>query len=328
MKKRVIMYNIFTAIIILCTSVYAVVNADLDFKFDTTKTYHKGDTVEITLALKGVEEAGGVDSIEGYINVDKNILEKVEYSSIVKDSNNRVIIKNQQYDVIDVNNDESDLFETYGVFFNGQVANNDCKIVIDLKNKVTTEDLLTIRFKIKDNVEPGLHENAITYKLFSLTGGISYQSPEITRNINIRIAESGNTNEPNNTTNTPNGSVENRVNMVNITDEPQNNVDDNPGASGIGNTNTNTPTGVRNRVNNIANANNSYNGGSSSAGTKNGASGTQGAGTKTSGTTNDATVKSGGLPAAGTTKIIIRIVILGAVFGYIIYRKYNKYRSI
>ena len=103
MKKKLIIYNIFTAMIILCTSVYAAINANLNLKAQTS-SLKAGDEFTVTLSLKDLTGiTSGVDSIQGYINIDENVLEKISFNNIVKDSNDKVKIGSETVSVYDVN---------------------------------------------------------------------------------------------------------------------------------------------------------------------------------------------------------------------------------
>ena len=90
MNKKLIIYNIFTAMIILCTSVYAAVNANLKLSL-STNNLKAGDEFEVILSLKDLEEIDGIDSIEGYINVNENVVEPISFDSIVKDKAGNVL---------------------------------------------------------------------------------------------------------------------------------------------------------------------------------------------------------------------------------------------
>ena len=59
--------------------------------------------------------------------------QSLSYSKQLEYKTNKVKVGNETTTVYDVNESGADGVEDNGIFFNGQVKNHDCKIVIDLK---------------------------------------------------------------------------------------------------------------------------------------------------------------------------------------------------
>ena len=62
-KNKLILLQIFIAITLICTSVYAVVNASIELKV-SADTVYRGDTVSVTLSLKDIGAEEKIESIE------------------------------------------------------------------------------------------------------------------------------------------------------------------------------------------------------------------------------------------------------------------------
>jgi len=186
-KKKLLILQVFTIIVLVCTSVYATVDATISLRADKTSLY-RGDTVQVTLSLKDVKSTDKVTSIEGYVNYDKNVIEDITYGSIVKAADNTVTIENEVLTVEDVTGGNVSSSSAYIGFNSDPASNNDNKFVIDFKDGVSTNaDLLKINFKVKANATYGEIKNAITYKAFVITMGSDEISQEITGNIDLTI---------------------------------------------------------------------------------------------------------------------------------------------
>lgn len=296
-KNKLIFMQIFIAFVLICTSVYA---ASTTIGVSASKsTVNRGDEVVVTLSLKNVDSSKKVESIEGYINYNKNIIETISVDNIQKETDNTVKIGNETLKVEDLTNaDPNNLPTTTSyVAFNGSPASGkDSKIVIDFKDGITADtDILKINFKVKSDATIGEIKNAIEYSMFVITAG-SEQSEEITKNVDLTVkaVEQNNGNEnKNNTNSNTNTNTNTNTNSNNNSNTNKNN------------TNTNSNTNKNNSANTNSNTNKSNSvGGNTSANTAN----------KT-------------LPKTGA-KIIIMPAILLIVLTYICYYKYNKYKGV
>lgn len=303
-KNRLIFMQIFIAFVLICTSVYA---ASTTIGVSASKsTVNRGDEVVVTLSLKNVDSSKKVESIEGYINYNKNIIETISVDNIQKETDNTVKIGNETLKVEDLTNaDPNNLPTTTSyVAFNGSPASGkDSKIVIDFKDGITADtDILKINFKVKSDATIGEIKNAIEYSMFVITAG-SEQSEEITKNVDLTVkaVEQNNGDENKNNTNNENSNNNTNSNTNNNT-----NTNSNTNSNTNKNTtNTNSNTNKNNSANTNSNTNKSNSvGGNTSANTANKA-----------------------LPKTGA-KIIIMPAILLIVLAYISYCKYNKYKGI
>ena len=198
-NKLVLAQIIMFAIILICTSVFATVNATIAVSADKT-TLKRGDEVTVTLSLSGVESSKKVTSVEGYVNYNKAVFEDLKYASIVKNSDNKVTIGTETLPVEDVTNGANNgSFAFVGVNFD-PASGNDTRIVMDFNDGVSSDtELLKIKFKVKSNATLGDIANAIEYKAFVITTGVestSEKSAEITRTLNLKVVENGGSQDP------------------------------------------------------------------------------------------------------------------------------------
>lgn len=191
MKNKLIILQIFIVIALICTSVYATLEATISVSV-AKSTIYRGDTVEVVLSLEGVDSNKKVTNIEGYINYNKDVIEELTYDSIVKDNDKKVKIGDETLPVEDLTNlsaDQMPSSSAYVGFNSSPTSNNDTKIVIDFNDGITKDtELLKIKFKVKSNAKIGDIENAISYSMFVVTAG-SESSEEISKNVNLTVKE-------------------------------------------------------------------------------------------------------------------------------------------
>lgn len=344
MKKRQVVLYVVVMLILLATSVYATISAELNIKVTADDNiFYPGEEFIITIGVKDLTTTKGIKSIEGYIDVDENVLESLTLESIITENGSVRIGTNNELPVCDAR-DISSTTEK-GIIFNGEPVSGkgDCKIVINLENELdAATDLINVKFKIKDNIAAGTYENVMSYKLFTLFSTDAQEKQELgTKSYGIKITALPNTNtvepvnnivEPVNNTVTPvNNTVEpvnNTVAPVNNTVEPINNT-----VAPVNNTVTpvnNTVTPVNNTVkpvnNTVAPVNNTValvNNVANKAGT-----GSANRTTNTNVTANkvDNTVSPTRLPKTGYRLILIPIIAI-AIVGFVFYKKYSKYNN-
>lgn len=288
-KNKLILLQLMIAATLICTSVYAAVNTTISLSASGT-TVHRGDEITVTLALEDVDSSKKVESIEGYINYNKDILETVTVDSIEKNENGTVKIGDEELPVEDLTNKtEVSSTDSYVAFNGSPSSGNDIKIVIDFKNGISSDvELLKIKFKVKSDAELGTVANAISYEMFQITAG-NETLPDITKNINLTVEKVA-TEEPDNT-------PENK---------PVNNTNTNKNTNNtVKNTNTNTTknNATKNTNTNTAKQTNSAN------------------------SNKDNTVAGASIPAAGSKVVILPVIVL-IVLAYISYNKYMKYKNI
>lgn len=247
MKNKLIVLQIFIVMILICTSVYAAVQATVGVKVSSS-TLSRGDTFQATITLSDVQSGEKITGVEGYLIYDKDILEKVTVDNILKDSDNKVKIGNDTLPVEDMQKNPTDTGAFVG--FNGEPTSGkgDAKILIDFNNAITKDtDLITFEFKIKSDAKIGDIKDVIKFSEFTIAveGGNPNDITTITRSINLTIKEKNNNNQNQNqdkdkdqNKNTENKS-ENPVGKVN-------NTNTNNKANNTSNTNTdNTVSGTK-----------------------------------------------------------------------------------
>ena len=303
MKKRQVVLYIVVMLILLTTSVYATISAELGLKVNAdNNTLYAGDEFSITISLKNLDASEGIKAIEGYIDINEDILENLTINSIVTDENGKVKINDNNilnvYDAVDsqTNTDASIILNTNPVSGKG-----DYKIVINLATPLTTDtDLFDIKFQIKDDVAAGEYQSVMTYKLFNIFSNNAQDKEELAqKSLALKVTKT-----PTTTDNTVNNTENNVVNN-NVTNNTTNNV-------------------VNNTVNNVTNntTNNTQN--STKGSTNNTVKNTSSDNVIVKGSDN--TVAPTNLPKTGYRLIwlpIIAMIIVGLVF----YKKYSKYNN-
>ncbi len=303
-KNKLILLQLFIAFVLICTSVYATVNATIDVSTSET-TVEAGKNVSVKLSLKNVDKK--VTNIEGYINYNKDVLENLTVDSIEKNEDGTVKIGNETLKVEDVTTGVSG--SDSGISFNGDPSsNNDSKIVIDFKDGITSDtDLLTINFKVKSTAKIGDIEKAISYSMFVITAG-DETSEEITKDVSLTIkaattSNPDDDNKPSDDDKKPDEGDKKPDddkkpseddNKKNTTNNAVNNANTN--TNKVNNTNTNTNKNT-NKVNN------------------------------TNTNTKDNTVAGTTIPAAGAKLIVIPAIVL-IVLAYLTYNKYRDMKDI
>ena len=287
-KNKLILLQLFIAFVLICTSVYATVNATIDVSTSET-TVEAGKNVSVKLSLKNVDKK--VTNIEGYINYNKDVLENLTVDSIEKNEDGTVKIGNETLKVEDVTTGVSG--SDSGISFNGDPSsNNDSKIVIDFKDGITSDtDLLTINFKVKSTAKIGDIEKAISYSMFVITAG-DETSEEITKDVSLTIKAA--------TTSNPDDD-----NKPSDDDKKPDEGDKKPDDDKKPSEDDNKKNTTNNAVNN-ANTNKVNN---------------------TNTNTKDNTVAGTTIPAAGAKLIVIPAIVL-IVLAYLTYNKYRDMKDI
>ena len=285
-KNKLVLVQVFIILILLCTSVYAA-STTIGLSASST-SLNKGDTVTVTLSLQDVDSSKKVESIEGYINYNTNVIEAISVDSIQKNEDNTVTIGNETLKVEDLTNaniNEIPTSSSYVAFNGNPSGDNNSRIVIDFQDGITTdEDLLKIDFKVKENATEGEIKDAISYSMFVITAG-SEQSEEITKSVTLTIksASTGDNND----------------------DDNNQNKNENTNK----NTNKNTNQNANRNSNSNTNSNTNRNSNTNSAGNQ-----------------DDNTV-SGILPATGAKVIIVPAIVL-IILAIVSYNRYVKYKDI
>ena len=318
MKKRQVVLYVVVMLVLLTTSVFATIQAELNVTATADdNTYYPGEEFIVTISLKNLTTTQGIKSIEGYIDINSDVLEPLTVDSIVKGTDGKVQIGTNSLDVYDASNiptttDKGIIFNTNPVSQKGNY-----RLVINLENPVSSDtDLVKIKFKIKDNVEPATYQSVMVYKLFNIfatDAGEKLQLDQKSYRLTVsRRPESGNT--ANNTSN------ENAANNT-PTNSPTNNTVNNT-VNNTARNNTVNNTARNNAVNNAAKNNTVNNAAKNNAGKNNAVNN---AGQKVA-NKPDNTTSPTNLPKTGYRLILIPIVAL-AIVGFVFYKKYSKYAN-
>ena len=302
-NKLILIQTLIAIVILITTTVYAAISVKLELSVSNSKLA-PGDEVTVKLSIKDIQVSDeGITNIDGYINYDKNIIEPLTVNSIVRDSDGRVTIGNNKLSVEDltgatsVNTGDN----TTGIVFNGKPAsNNDCRLLIGLATPIKEDtDLITIKFKIKQNATLGEFENAIKYDMFVITAG-EEKTPAISEAVTLTVDKVTNPKPENNVENETKNEVENEVKNE-VKNETKNNVSNKPNSNtSVNNTSKNTSNNTSNtNKNNVVNNTNKVD--------------------------NSALV--GKLPKAGSRIMILPIVAV-IILAYISYNRYMKYKDI
>ena len=342
MKKRMlILLQLFIAIVLICSNIYAVVDTIIKIAPSKT-TLSRGETFSVKLSLENVNKK--VVCVEGYINYDTSVFETLKYEDIQKDEDNTVTIGNDKLYVEDLTNATIDNMPSRSSYvgFNGKPDDgSQTRIVIDFDAGVSEDtDLLTINFKVKEDAKLDEVKNAISYSEFIITAG-SEKSSKITEDIDVVIAavstedegpkDDGNTNSDNENTNT---NTDNENENTNTDDKDNNtNTDDKDNNTNTDNENKNTNTDNENKNTNENNTNTNTNTNTKNENTNN--SNNTNTNTKQNSTVNtntntntvDKTVAEKNLPATGAKMIIIPAIVL-IVLALVCYREYRKMNGI
>ena len=305
MKRKLIIYNIFIVLVLICTSVYAATTAKLDLvTTPDSKQIKSGEKFTTKLSLKDFSTTTSVDTISGYIDIDENTIEDITIDNIVKTSGNTVKIGNENLEVYDVANIEG--IPEKGIFLMKDPATDDdtkhdYKITIELsaENKISTDEIIKIEFKTKDNLKEDTYADVVKFVGFEATSGWTETVTIEDDSLSIKIVKDS---VDNNTVNN------NTVNNNTVNNNTVNN-----------NTANNNTTTTNNKVNNNAVNNNSTN--------KNTTKNTVNT-NKTPSNSKDNTLANKVLPATGATSIIIKIIAVGMILGFVVYVKYKKYKNI
>lgn len=302
MKKRQIVLYAAIMFMLMCTSVYATISGSISLTPSTTDSLSAGEEFTVTLSLNDVDSSTGITAIEGYININENVLEDLTVKSIVTDSNGQVTINSDNvltvYNIDD--GDESSIDSGITFSSNLETEKGDYKIVIDFETPITSSvDLITITFKVKSGVVTGTYTDAISYELFEIVSPASSGVTILeTQSLDITIGSTSSSVDNNNVSNN------------NVNNNSVNNVSNNTSNNNSINSNNANNTSNNNAVNNS---------------NKNGV-GSSITNSNSSNNEVDNTVASGSLPLAGY-KVFILPLIIAAIAGLVFYKKYNQYKQ-
>ena len=144
-KNKLILLQLFITFVLISTSVYATLATTITLSVSEAVAF-RGDTIDVTLSLEDVDESKKIQSVAGYINYDKDVIEALNVDSIQKSEENTVTIGNETLTVEDLTDADVNKISSSSAYvaFNGNpTSDNDSRIVIDFKDGITEDtDLL------------------------------------------------------------------------------------------------------------------------------------------------------------------------------------------
>ena len=305
-KKMIILLQVLIATVLIGTSVYAAIDTTLELKANLN-TVKRGEEILVTMSLKDVPTSSKVTGVSGYINYNKNVFEKLTVDSIVKGTDGKVTIGNENLpieDLTDATLDNMPNTDAYVGFNANPSKGNDVRIVMIFKNGVSQDsDLITLKFKAKSDATLGEIKEAVKYDLFVLTVG-NQKTGEISKSIDVTIKD---------IEKAPSTKDENKVdeNKVNENKVDENKVNENKVNENKVNENKVNENKVNENKANTSNLN-TLTVGSTNVSGKN--------------KTVDNTVAAAVIPAAGARAVVIPAIIL-ILCAYIFYNRYMKYKE-
>lgn len=198
MKRKLLIVYVFVAFVLLCTNVYAAFTMDVSL-VPTSEKVKQGSELEVTVKLNNV--SAPLASIEGYINVDENVLEPISESMIKGD---KIPVKADGKTVSDLdyifNPTESDA--DYDVIFNTKkenIDNNDCLFIMDLRKDIQGNcDIMTLNFKVKEDATISQATQAVKFKVITAMAKNKEKVKDISANLNFEVVDkNANIDDPN-----------------------------------------------------------------------------------------------------------------------------------
>lgn len=323
MKKRLLVVYVFIALMLVCTNVYAVITMNVGISADKTSV-KPGEDFTVTVNVKDISK--GISSIEGYINIDENVLKDINKDTIVA-TDGKIEIKSGDK----VTNKLSYAFNPtstnadYDVIFNTKkenIDNNDCFFVMDFNKEVEgSADLLKLKFQVKESATINEIKDAIKvdFVVAYSSADEAEKSEPVSAALDVKVVkdetqnptEDDNKNDDNN-----NQGEDNKNNNQNNDNNNNDNKDQNNNDNGNNGNNNNNDNKDQNQNKNT-NTNQNTNRNTNNTTRNNVANNTN----------TDGTVAGTRIPAAGAGMIMLPIVAL-VILAYISYNKYIKYKDI
>ena len=294
MKRKLLLVYVLMAFVLLCTNVYAMVTAELNLVANKSAV-KPGEDVIVTVELKNLSAA--VSSVEGYINIDENVLESISSNMVVTNSDGKIEVNENNklsfaFNPTSLNADCDVIFNTNSSATRG----NDVFFVMDFAKDITeNSEIMQLKYKVKEGTADADIANAVKLDCVVLYSS-NDKSGELSDNITIKVSAAAS--EGNGSGNENNAGTNENTSGEENTNTPA------EGNTNTNNTNTNTNTNT-NRNTNTNNTNK----------------------TNTNTNTKDNTVSGTKIPAAGLRTVMIPMIIF-MVLAYVSYTKYVSYRDV
>lgn len=191
MKRKLLIVYVFVAFVLLCTNVYAALTMDLSL-VPVSEKVKQGSDLVVTVKLNNI--SAPLSSIEGYINVDENVLEPISADMIKGD---KIAIKadGKVLSELDYIFNPTDTGADYDVIFNTKkenIENNDCFFIMDLRKDMQGNcDLMTLNFKVKENATVSQATQAVKFKISSAVSASNTKdkAENISANLNFEVVD-------------------------------------------------------------------------------------------------------------------------------------------
>ncbi len=306
MKKKILVLYVFIALVLVCTNAYAAITMNVGLTADKTSV-KPGEELVVTVDVKNISKE--ISSIEGYINIDENILKDINKDTIVsKDGKIEIKSGDKVTNKLSYAFNPTSTNADYDVVFNTKkenIENNDCFFVMDFNDAIKeNSDLLKLKLQVKESATINEIKEAIKVDfIVAYSADEAEKSEPVSAALDIKVVKDE-TQKPaeddkdNNNGQDNNGGNNNNNNNNNNDNNNDKDKDKNQNKNTNTNQNTNRNTNTNTNGNRVANN-----------------------------TNTDGTIAGTKIPAAGAGMILIPITIL-AILAYISYNKYIKYKDI
>ncbi len=321
MKKKILVLYVFIALVLVCTNAYAAITMNVGLTADKTSV-KPGEELVVTVDVKNISKE--ISSIEGYINIDENILKDINKDTIVsKDGKIEIKSGDKVTNKLSYAFNPTSTNADYDVVFNTKkenIENNDCFFVMDFNDAIKeNSDLLKLKLQVKESATINEIKEAIKVDfIVAYSADEAEKSEPVSAALDIKVVKDE-TQKPaeddkdNNKTDDDKKEDDNKNN---------NNGQDNNGGNNNNNNNNN------NDNNNDKDKDKNQNKNTNTNQNTNRNTNTNTNGNRVANNTNtDGTIAGTKIPAAGAGMILIPITIL-AILAYISYNKYIKYKDI
>ena len=302
MKRKLLLVYVLMAFVLLCTNVYAMVTAELNLVANKTAV-KPGEDVIVTVELNNL--SAPVASVEGYINIDENVLESISSNMVVTNSDGKIEINEKNKLSFAFN--PTALNADYDVIFNTNASatrGNDVFFVMDFAENITSNaEIMKLKYKVKEGTADADIANAVKLDCVVVYSD-NDRSGELNESLTIKVSAAASEGSGSGAENENNaGTNENTSGEGNTAGNTNTNTNTNTNNTNT-NTNRNTNTNNTNRTNTNTNTN------------------------KTTNTnTKDNTVSGTTMPAAGLRTVMIPMIIF-MVLAYVSYTKYVSYKDV
>ena len=191
MKRKLLIVYVFAIFVLLCTNVYAALTMNVSL-VPVSEKVKQGSDLIVAVKLNNISEP--ISSIEGYINVDENVLEPISADMIKGD---RIEIKSdgKTLSELDYIFNPTNANADYDVIFNTNkenIDNNDCFFIMDLRKDIQGNcDIMILNFKVKEDATVSQATQAVKFKISSAVAASNPKdkAENISANLNFEVLD-------------------------------------------------------------------------------------------------------------------------------------------